>query len=282
MPTTPNGFKGGSNLGNVNGTSYIAKLDPTVNGKASLLYSSYIGGTDGTASFGGDFGQAIAVDSSIPPNGIAYVAGYTDSTASTTVTSMPNFPVVNGFQTTLNSTNGNAFLAKIDTTKSGSASLIYSTYVGGNGANALVAGGLGFRDEAFGVPIGSNGSAYLAGVTSSTNFPTFGNAYQPNRPAGNGKDTGFVKQIHTTKIGPLSKIYSTYLGGMTFDLALAIALGPGNVAYVTGNTASNNFPVTPGAFDTGVVPSQKDFLILLHPTLAPNHSLTHPTLLVST
>src|SRR5260370_35223154 len=161
MPTTANGFKGGSNLGNVNGTSYIANLDPTVNGQVSLLYSAYIGGTNGTASFGGDFGQAIAVDSSNPPNGIAYVAGYTDSTASTTVTSMPNFPVVNGFQTTLNSTNGNAFLAKIDTTKSGSASLIYSTYVGGNGPNALVAGGLGVGEQACVSAVGADGGADL-------------------------------------------------------------------------------------------------------------------------
>src|SRR5260370_35377314 len=260
MPTTPNGFKGGSNLGNVNGTSYIAKLDPTVNGKASLLYSSYIGGTDGTASLGGDFGQAIAVDSSNPPNGIAYVAGYTDSTASTTVTSMPNFPVVNGCQTSLHSTNVNAFLSKIDTTKSGSPSLIYSTYVGGNGANALVAGGLGFGDEAFGVAIGANGNAYLAGVTSSTDFPTFGNAHQPNRPAGNGKDTGFVTQIDTTQIGPLSKIYSTYLGGMTFDLALAIALVPGNVAYVTRHNASNIFLLTLLAFDNRVLASRQPFV----------------------
>ncbi|HEV1995948.1 MAG TPA: SBBP repeat-containing protein [Candidatus Acidoferrum sp.] len=280
MPTTPNGFKSGSNPGNVNGTSYIAKLDPTVSGAASLLYSSYIGGTNGTALFGGDFGEAIAVDA----NGIAYVAGYTDSTASTTVTSMPNFPVVNGFQTTLNSTNGNAFLAKIDTTKSGSASLIYSTYVGGAGANALVAGGLGFGEEAFGVAIGASGNAYLAGQTSSTDFPTFGNAYQPNRPAGNTKATAFVTQIDTTKIGPLSKNYSTYLGGATFDLAYAISLGPGNVAYVTGTTNSNDFPVTPkpGAFDTSGAAGGKAFVSLIDTTQAAVPSLKYSTFLGGT
>jgi len=284
MPTTPNGFKSGNNLGNVNGTSYIAKLDPTVNGAASLLYSSYIGGTNGTALFGGDFGQAIAVDSSTPPNGIAYVAGYTDSTASTTVTSMPNFPVVNGFQTTLNSTNGNAFLAKIDTTQSGGASLIYSTYVGGAGTNALVAGGLGFGEEAFGVAIGASGNAYLAGATSSTDFPTFGNAYQPNPPTGNTRGTAFVTQIDTTKIGPLSKIYSTYLGGATFDFAYAIALGPNNVAYVTGITDSNDFPVSPkpGAFDTTGASVGKAFVSLIDTTLAPVPSLKYSTFLGGT
>jgi len=281
FPTTSSGFKNGTNTGNVNGTSYIAKLDPTASGAASLLYSSYIGGTNGTASFGGDFGQAIAVDA----NGIAYVVGYTDSTASTTnPPPLANFPIVNGFQAILNSTNGNAFLAKIDTTKSGSASLIYSTYVGGNGANALVLGGLGFGDEAFGVAIGANGNAYLAGVTSSTDFPTFGNAYQPNHPAGNAKDTAFVTQIDTTQIGPLSKIYSTYLGGANFDLALAISLGPNNVAYVTGTTSSTDFPLSPkpGAFDTGVVASGKAFVSLIDTTLAAVPSLKYSTFLGGT
>src|SRR5712664_2064757 len=281
FPTTSSGFKNGTNTGNINGTSYIAKLDPAASGAASLLYSSYIGGTNGTASFGGDFGQAIAVDA----NGIAYVVGYTDSTASTTnPPPLANFPIVNGFQATLNSTNGNAFLAKIDTTKSGSASLLYSTYVGGAGANALALGGLGFGEEAFGVAIDANGNAYLAGVTSSTDFPTFGNAYQPNHPPGNTKDTAFVTQIDTTKIGALSKIYSTYLGGATFDLALAIALGPGNVAYVTGNTTSNDFPLTPkpGAFDTGVVASGKAFVSLIDTTLAAVPSLKYSTFLGGT
>jgi hypothetical protein len=279
MPTTPNGFKSGSNIGAlVNGTSYIAKLDPAVSGAGSLLYSSYIGGTNGIGLFGGDFGQAIAVDA----NGIAYVAGYTDSTPSTTVTSMPNFPIVNGFQTTLNSTNGNAFLAKIDTTKSGSASLIYSTYVGGAGAHAAPPPAqLQFGEEAFGVAIDANGNAYLAGTTSSTDFPTSGNAYQRNLPPGNTTGTAFVTQIDTTKIGAPSKIYSTYLGGATLDQAYAIALGPGNVAYVSGNTTSIDFPVTPrpGAFDTNGAASGKAFVSLIDTTVP---SLKYSTFLGGT
>jgi hypothetical protein len=285
MPTTPNGFKSGTNTGALtNGTSYIAKLDPAVNGTGSLLYSSYIGGTNGTGLFGGDFGQAIAVDA----NGIAYVVGYTDSTASTTnPPPLANFPIVNGFQTTLNSTNGNAFLAKIDTTKSGSASLIYSTYVGGAGVHAgPLPPLLQFGEEAFGVAIDANGNAYLAGVTTSTDFPTFGNAYQPNPPPSNTQGTGFVTRIDTTQIGAASKIYSTYLGGAIFDEALAIALGPSNVAYVTGTTNSNNFPVAPkpGAFDTTgpAAGTGKAFVSLIDTTLAAVPSLKYSTFLGGT
>jgi hypothetical protein len=248
------GFRPGPNPSNVNGTSYIVKFDPAVSGNGSLLYSSYIGGTNGTSFFGGDFGQAIAVDSSNPPNGIAYVVGYTDSTATATLTSLPNFPVVNGFQATLNSPDGNAFLAKIDTTKSGNPSLVYSTYLGGSGANAATR--LSFGDDAMGVAVDANGNAYLAGATASTDFPTNGAvaASQPNAPTGNSQGTTFVTKIDTTKASaPISAqlIYSTYLGGEAFEQANAIALGPNNVAYVTGTTESLQFPVFPKAPATG-------------------------------
>jgi hypothetical protein len=261
FPTTSTiaGFKQSPNAGNVNGTSYLVKIDPTVNGGGSLIYSTYIGGTDGTQSVG-DIGQSVAVDA----NGIAYVAGYTDSTPSTTVTSLSNFPVVNGFQTVLNSALGNAFLAKIDTTKSGAASLLYSTYLGGTAANALTF--LGFGDVAYGVAIdAASGNAYLAGVTPSTDFPTAGSvtAFQPNPPAGNTQGTAFVTQIDTTKSGGASLIYSTYLGGAAFDEARAIALGPNKVAYVTGDLGSNTFPTTTGAFDTIGSPTGNAFISLI-------------------
>jgi hypothetical protein len=275
FPTTANGLKTGTNAGNINGTSYITKLDPTVNGSGSLLYSSYLGGTNGTQTVG-DIGASIAVDT----NGIAYVAGYTDSTPSTTVTSLPNFPLMNGFQTTLNAVTGNAFLAKIDTTKSGAASLLYSTYLGGTAANA--ANFLLFGDEAFGVAIdAASGNAYLAGVTSSTDFPTNGTvtAFQAISPAGNTQGTAFVTQIDTTKAPSTQLIYSTYLGGVVFDEALAIALGPNKVAYVTGTTSSNNFPTTTGAFDTSGAASGKAFVSLVDTSKSGATTLKYSTFL---
>jgi hypothetical protein len=260
FPTTSVGFKQSPNPTNVNGTSYLVKLDPTVNGSGSLLYSTYIGGTNGTASgLVGDIGQAVAVDTT----GVAYVAGYTDSTPSTTVTSQLNFPVVNGFQTTLKSAEGNAFLAKIDTTKSGTASLLYSTYLGGTATNSATR--LGFGDVAYGVAIdAASGNAYLAGVTPSTDFPTtVTGLQQPNSPPGNTQGTAFVTQIDTTKPVATQLVYSTYLGGSAFEEAKAIALGPNKVAYVTGTTESNNFPTTPGAFDTSTASFGKAFVTLI-------------------
>jgi hypothetical protein len=98
--------------GNPNFVAFVSKLNST---GTQLLYSTYLGGT------GGDYSMGIAIDAA----GGAYVSGYTFST---------DFPVLNGFQTVnQNPNSGNAFVARIDTTQTGSASLIYSTYLGGGG-----------------------------------------------------------------------------------------------------------------------------------------------------
>lgn len=237
------GFKP-SSPANVNGTSFITKLDPTASGGSSLLYSSYLGGTNGTKLIG-DIGQAVAADP--VQAGVAYVTGYTDSTAGL-VTDAASFPVVGGFQTTLGSANGNAFLSKIDTTVSGTGSLLYSTYLGGNALNfngtSLVA------DFGGGVAADTSGNTYIAGVTFSSNLATTANAVQLAFPVGNSSNTAFVARVNTTLAGASSLAYLSYLGGTGPDFGDAIALGPNNVAYVTGKTSSLNFPTTAGAFST--------------------------------
>lgn len=236
-----------SSAGNVNGTSFITKLDPTVDGASSLLYSSYLGGTNGTPTIG-DEGLGVAADQSTA--GVVYVTGYTDSNAGA-LTDATSFPVVGGFQTTLGSPSGNAFLSKLDTTVSGTASLLYSTYFGGNAANysgppPIVA------DFGSGVVADSSGSAYVSGVTFSTNLATTANAIQLTNPVGTaaGVNTAFVGRVDTTQTGASSLGYLTYLGGTGPDFGDAIALGSNNVAYVTGKTKSLNFPTTTGAFST--------------------------------
>jgi hypothetical protein len=270
------GFKNGTNAGAVNGTSFLVKLDPTqATGANSFVYSTFIGGTNGTNGTG-DLGQAVAVDS----NGIAYVVGYTDATPGNT---LATFPVVNGFQTTLNNVNGNAFLAKIDTTKSANA-LLYSTYLGGNGVNFAGAGGLGIGDVASGVAIDSSGRAYMAGSTSSTDFNTLGttNGEFLTYPAGNTTDAAFFCQVDTTKLANLSLLYLTYLGGTGPDFGHAIALGPNNVAYLTGQTGSLNFPVSAGAFQTTGSASGVVFVSLFDTAQPVANSLTHSTFLGGT
>ena len=242
------GFKQSPNPTNDGvGTSFISKIDPAISGAGSLVYSSYIGGTGGSAALA-DFGNGIAADAS----GNAYVTGITLSPPNAgPVFALTDFPVINAYQPAPSDVaDGNAFLTRIDTTQAGNASLIYSTYLGGAGANAL---NLGFADAGFGVAVDSSKNAYIVGTTSSTDFPMTSptpNGFQTTSPAGNTQGTGFLAKIDTTQSGGASLVYSTYLGGEVFDFGIGIALGPNNVAYATGTTNSLLFPTTIGAFRT--------------------------------
>ena len=270
FPTTANALKPGPNAGNANGTSFVFKINPALSGTSSLVYSSYIGGTQSTVT---EFGNGVATDA----NGLVYVVGLTASQPGAV---LANFPVTasTAFQATPDpaNTTGTGFLAKLDTTKTGAASLIYSTYLGGNGVKAATSQG-GFGDALFGVNEDSTGNTYVAGTTASTNFPTTTTAFQQTLPAGNTGGTAFVSRFDTTKVGAASLLYSTYLGGDTADFGDAIALGPSNVAYVTGSTSSLLFPATSGAFQTKGNTAGIAFITLVDTSLTGSASLKYST-----
>jgi hypothetical protein len=185
----------------------------TIDPANNLVYSTYLGGS-GTDAVG-----AIAVDSS----GCAYIAGWTSSN---------NFPTTTGaFQTTPKDANGNAFVTKLNST---GASLIYSTFLGGSGGG----------DAAYAIAVDSSDCAYVAGQTLSTDFPTTLGAFQTSL---NGKSNAFVTKVNASGSALL---YSTFLGGSSYDLASSIAVDSSDCAYVAGVTLSSNFPTTTGAFQT--------------------------------
>jgi hypothetical protein len=168
----------------------------------AIVFSSYLGGTADDRPF------SLAID---PSNNI-YIAG---STAS------GNFPTMNPYQA--NSAGGFAdiFVTKIGTT----GSLLYSTYVGGFG-----------NDQPLGIAVDAAGGAYVTGFTTSLNFPVV-NAVQVG--FGGNPDDAFV-----FKLSPAGSAleYSTFLGGIASDNGVRIAVDKEGGAYVTGMTASLNFP----------------------------------------
>ncbi|MGB9471922.1 MAG: SBBP repeat-containing protein, partial [Candidatus Acidiferrum sp.] len=277
FPTTSTitGFKTGTNSGASAGTSFLVKLDPTqTTGAASFVYSSFIGGTNGPGP-NGDSGQAIAADA----NGVAYVTGLTDSSPGT-ATDLATFPIVGGFQSTLGNSNGggNAFLAKIDTTVSGSSSLISSSYLGGDAVLYPGVNSPGYGDIGFGIAVDSSANAYIVGTTTSSNLGNL-TTTGPNLtyPTANTSNTVFFAQINTATAGTQTLSYLTYLGGTGPDFGYAVTLGPSNVAYLTGATSSLNFPVSIGAYQTTGSASGVGFVSLIDTSQSPANSLTEST-----
>jgi len=211
--------------------AFVTKLNAT---GTALVYSTLLGG-----STGGDYGTGIAVDVS----GDAYVAGVTGSA---------NFPTTaNAFQrTSYSGFYSGAFVSEINTSNSGSKSLIYSTYLGGTSGDPGYSTTL--DTEAQGIALDSSGNVYVTGETASDTFATTAGAFQTTNPKyPYGVNTvaysAFVTKINPSDSGSASLAYSTYLAGTYDESGDGIAVDASGDAYVTGWTMSSDFPTTAGA-----------------------------------
>jgi Beta-propeller repeat len=200
----------------------VTKLNPT---GSALVYSTLLGGNATPVPAGGtdefEAGRGIAVDAA----GNAYITGQTTSS---------NFPTTAGaFDRTLNVATfdaTDAWVAKLNPT--GSA-LVYSSFLGGFSL-----------DDALAIAVDASGNAYVAGETTSSDFPTTAGAF--DRTINGDSDTYIVK------VNPAGSalVYSTYLGGEFVDLPGAIKVDGAGNATVVGSTRSTTYPTTAGAFDT--------------------------------
>lgn len=236
--------------------AFLAKLSSD---GQSLLYSTFLGGS------ADDEGTGLAVDA----NQNAFVTGYASSS---------NFPVTtNAFQTALNSPNGNAFVARIDTTQSGTNSLVYSTYLGGSSsssASQVGSGGFG-GDVGYSIAVDANENAYITGSASSTDFPiTSASAYQTT---GNSSNSVFLTRLDTTQSGASSLIYSTFLGGSgsSGDIGTGVTLDANGSTYIAGSAFSSDFPTTEGPSNSVL---GKAFVAKFNTSLSGSSSLLYSTL----
>ena len=218
FPVTASAFQ--STLKGTAGNAFVARVDTTT--ANNLVYATFLGGT-ATGSGSGDIGNAIALG----PSSNVFVTGNTKTT---------DFPVTSGvLQSTPKNTNKTTFVARLDTTKSNAASLVYSTYLGGSSQDAAAA-----------IAADGSGNAYVAGGTTSADFPTIPGAPQFTRTTQN-RSIGYVSVLNPTG-SALS--FSTYFGGSGGDATTGLALDSAANIYITGVTGSSDFPVTAGAFQT--------------------------------
>jgi hypothetical protein len=217
FPTTPGAFS-------ESGNGFITKLNTA---GSALVYSTRLAGADVCSG--------LAVDAA----GHAYVTGQT---------SAPDFPTTPGaFQTTLHSSGGNAFVAKL--TPDGTA-LVYATYLGGSGTVVVGPGGRQRTtgDAGLGIAIDAAGHAYVTGNTSSADFPITSDAFQTTFGGGpQGSGDAFVTKLNATGS---ALVYSSYLGGSDIDNGTGIGVDAAANAYATGYSFSSNFPTVSGAFQT--------------------------------
>ena len=265
--------------------AFVAKLDPT---GSQILYATYFGGS------GTDIARGIAVDTA----GNVYVTGTTDSQNFPTTTGVvgptnagledafvvklspsgailyatmlgssgddlsagiaidasgnvyitgqtnASFPVTSGALQTTNRGGNDCFVTKLNAT---ATSLVYSTMLGGSG-----------DDFCRGIAVDSAGNAYVTGVTYSADFPVQGAPQTALR----GEADAFIAKINASGT---AIVYSTFLGGDSFDEANAIAIDGTGAAYVAGDTLSWNFPTTSAAIQSTLKGGYDAFVAKISP-----------------
>ena len=189
------------------GDAYLTKVNAL---GTAYAFSTFLGGAAADAGWG------VQVDGA----GRAYVTGYTESS---------NFPTTPGAMNETYLGGGDAFVTAFSTM---GAMLAQSTFLGGTGS-----------DQAFALRLDALDHPYVAGITTSTDFPVTSDA--PNGTSRGGRDA-FLAYLNTT-LDVLT--FGTYFGGSGSDDLYALAIDPYGHAYLGGLTLSTDLPTTSGAFD---------------------------------
>ncbi len=209
LPMAGNSYQSTEAGGN---DAFMAVFDPTQSGTPSLVYSTYLGGTQQ------DVARSVAVDAA----GVMYVTGFTVS---------PDFP------TTLNSVSStylggeDAFIVKMDA----GGNLLYSSFLGGSDL-----------DIATKIFLEQSGRVAISGYTFSTDLPITPKAYQA---INHGFGDAFILDLDLSKPGLSAVTYSTYFGGSDTDVSYDIRVDANGLYYIGGYTLSLDLPTSTGALN---------------------------------
>ena len=213
-----------------------------INTSKKLGYSTYLGGAQDETGVGITFNSKNEI----------FVTGGTEST---------DFPTVNPFQSA-SAGRQDAFVAKYNPSLSGTATLVYSTYLGGSG-----------WDIGRGIALAADGTVWVAGGTYSYNLPMKGNSHETFY---RGDGDAFVAHINTSA-GSSGLEYSSFLGGADQDEATNLVINPAGQVVVSGWTISATFPITGNGMQTTYGGNGNAFISILDPTKTASEQLVYST-----
>jgi uncharacterized repeat protein (TIGR01451 family) len=246
---------------------------------SALLYSTYLGGSQV------DHAQAIAID---PPPAAqttlmnTYITGHSNSGNIFSVGPPNNFPTIPSMGS-FSPGIEHAYVSKLNPNLSGSASLLYSRFLGNsitsNTPTVIVEVGRGITvDGPTPNPLCTTAPcAYIAGETNDPAYPTTASAFQAT---GNGGSDAFLTVVDSAS--PPTTVYSSLIGGSGDDFAYGIAIDNQNPpgVYITGQATANTliFPTTSGAFQSVVSGTTDAFVSKFNVNGSGSASLVYSTL----
>jgi hypothetical protein len=208
---------------------FVAQVDPTKSGLDSLVYTTYLGGSDNEELRG------MALD----PSGMLLLTGYTLSA---------DFPVTPDAAQSRIGGNADALVARLDLTAPPDSVVKYATYLGGKSG-----------DVGYAIASDPTGNIYVTGYTLSSDFPVSGDALQ--KAWGWGVDV-FIAKLNGS--GALE--YSTYMGKSGINIGYGIAAAGDGTMYVGGVAASKGITSTSNAVQGTFGGSTADgFIVVLAP-----------------
>ena len=241
-PVTANAYQAAGPNGSFDG--FVAEFDPSQSGTASLVASTYLGGS------GLDVARTIAV----APDGQVYVAGFTRS---------GDFPNTQNSFRSFYAGGGDAFLTRLDLSAN---TVTYSTFLGGTD-----------QDQATKILLEPSGRVAVTGFTLSTDFQVTPDALQGTQ-AGNG-DAFLTILDPNAQDFTKALIYSTYFGGSDGEVPYDLRRDAAGKYYLCGYTLSLDFPALNALSPASLGGGPDGFVAVIDPTASPLQALVYSSYL---